>query len=639
MMTNDYNIHLNFLPFASDLPDFIIYRRLKQDPHEQRPADREIRAYSLPYDPANIEDRGNYWVSLKAYEGFEKCLISPMSNNHLTKWVLFQGLRQSAESKLKPEDVVVTGQGFINEIRFPLRKYNEGQEELIVQPYFLRVTRSFGFLVDFHFRLAEGVQYSRRVQQLSLSLDKHFKRNLDYYVDRISRIKKFVDERWSVLGSVILPGVDIPVKLSRNFQTVRADRLRSRVYVFTGDKDSKSQFTGLRDYGPLEPLKSAPLLLFVFREEDRQAARTLAMALKGSTRHGNFPGFSQLFKTELKIDSNPIVVEEFSVATAVRVLDRVRLANDVTVPIFVLPNKKSPGYFEHKAIFAKEGVATQVCTLPTIHDADALRWSISNIALQVFCKAGGLPWKVRATSDRSLIIGISQSHKIRKTKERTVVEKYFAFSVLTDNSGLFQKIQILGEGNDERTYLDQLKASLQEILNRNAADFNRIVIHTSFRLKRKEIDAIQAVVRGAKAKMGTNGCRFAVIKVNQKNRFFGSNPLVNSLVPYEGTLVRLGQGEYLVWFEGIFPDRTTVTKAFPGPTHVELLKVSDDAKISERELLQDLMNLSGANWRGFNAKSAPVSVFYCHLLANLVHEFHDHDLPMPAVEQLRPWFL
>jgi hypothetical protein len=54
--------------------------------------------------------------------------------------------------------------------------------------------------------------------------------------------------------------------------------------------------------------------------------------------------------------------------------------------------------------------------------------------------------------------------------------------------------------------------------------------------------------------------------VNHKSRFFGINRSVNSLVPYEATKVRLGPHEYLVWFEGIFPDKPNVTKAFPGPT-------------------------------------------------------------------------
>jgi len=70
-------------------------------------------------------------------------------------------------------------------------------------------------------------------------------------------------------------------------------------------------------------------------------------------------------------------------------------------------------YLAHKAVFTHSGVSTQVCTLGVIQDESALKWATANIALQVFCKAGGQPWKVRptATSERSLIIGISQSHK------------------------------------------------------------------------------------------------------------------------------------------------------------------------------------------------------------------------------------
>ena len=103
--------------------------------------------------------------------------------------------------------------------------------------------------------------------------------------------------------------------------------------------------------------------------------------------------------------------------------------------------------------------------------------------------------------------------------------------------------------------------------------------------------------------------------------------------------MKLGPGEYLVWFEGIFPDKPTVTKKFPGPTHLQILRVSDNSVLSDDIMLQDLVNLSGANWRGFNAKSAPVSVLYCQLVADLVHDFHERGLPLPAVKDIRPWFL
>jgi hypothetical protein len=209
---------------------------------------------------------------------------------------------------------------------------------------------------------------------------------------------------------------------------------------------------------------------------------------------------------------------------------------------------------------------------------------------------------------------------------------------MTDSSGLFKKIEILGESQEEADYLFKLEQNLRKVLAEIAGNFSRVVIHTSFKIKHREIDAIQKVIQNASTGEMSK-CKFAVVKVNSKSRFFGINCNVNSLVPYEASCVKLGPKEYLVWFEGIFPDRTTVTKAFPGPTHLQILRTNEDNAISDDILLQDLVNLSGANWRGFNAKSAPISVFYCHLVADLVHSFHERGLPLPAVENIRPWFL
>jgi hypothetical protein len=101
----------------------------------------------------------------------------------------------------------------------------------------------------------------------------------------------------------------------------------------------------------------------------------------------------------------------------------------------------------------------------------------------------------------------------------------------------------------------------------------------------------------------------------------------------------LSQNEYLIWFEGVFRDKPTVTKALPGPTHIQFLRGATENDIGHHIVLQDLINLSGANWRGFNAKSTPVSIFYCHLVADLIHDFHHHGLPLPEFEDLNPWFL
>ena len=55
--------------------------------------------------------------------------------------------------------------------------------------------------------------------------------------------------------------------------------------------------------------------------------------------------------------------------------------------------------------------------------------------------------------------------------------------------------------------------------------------------------------------------------------------------------------------------------------------------------LQDAINLSGANWRGFNAKAMPVSVYYAQLIARYLKEFESHGLAAVDVNTLTPWFL
>lgn len=639
-METKYEIKLNFLAIRGTLPSFSVYR-FPRDPSDQKPGEG-VYGFTLPISHG-AEDRSSYWVRFEPAPGFEMFAVDASDNNFLTRRALFSGLCRAVRSSLQETEYEIPRGGFVEELSFNFTEYDEGREQLTIQPYYLRDKHLFGWLADFHFRRREGVPFSRRIQQLSLSLDASFKRNLDYYLDRTSRVKKFLAQRRQLLENVVLPGASDPVESEADFTAVPAKRLRSKTYLFAGGRDSRSQFTGLRQYGPLESLSSPPTLLFAFRECDRQSARTLAMALQGSRKREryNFPGFEALFKSPISVDGDPIVLPDLTTESFAAALARVkdeRTREPSTIPVFVLPEGDDNGYLQHKAVFAHEGIPTQVCTTTIINDDYALKWAIANIALQIFCKAGGKPWKVRPSSDRTLIVGISQSHKTIDEQEHRRVEKYFAFSVMSDNSGLFQELRVLGDADSETQYLNELRKNLRTLLTERPKDFSQVVVHTSFRLKHKEIRAIEETVKEAAAQANRE-CRFAVAKVNHRNRFFGVNPDVNSLVPYEGTVARLGGGEYLIWFEGIFPDKKTVTKAFPGPTHVAFLRVSDVDAIADESLLQDLINLSGANWRGFNAKSAPVSIFYCHLVADLVHDFHLRGLPLPSVQDLRPWFL
>lgn len=638
---SDYLIHLNFLPVLGDLGAIRLYRKLQVTPQEARPADG-LMAYRLPLSLQDLDNWPTYWVSFEQKEGFDMFEGAATLNRSLATRILFRSLTDATRLTLPATQFHIPDNEFIEELSLVCRSHTEGNEELVVQPYYLHIKKQYGYLMDFHFRLAPATPFSRKVQQLSLSLDKTFRRNLDYYVDRSNKVQSFWSQYKHIFEGLHLPGTGIPIRLANDFVALPAERLRSKFYLFGSNKESRSQYSGLRDHGPLQPLTLPPRLLFIFREQDRQAARTLAMSLKGPKQRQkfSFPGFQALFKSELEIDGNPIILPELTRTSLTSALEHVkteRQRNLQILPVIVLPEGEDNGYMEQKALFSHAEIPTQVCTLRILQDQDTLKWAIANLALQLFCKAGGQPWKVRATHERSLIIGISQSHKMKTINEQRQVEKYFAFSVMTDSSGLFQKIQVLGESANQGDYLTQLRENLRLLLANSSGQFARVVVHTSFKLKHREIDAIQKIVQQAAETGGA--CKFAVVKVNHRSRFFGINRAVNSFVPYEATQVKLGRHEYLMWFEGLSADTPTVNKAFPGPTHLQFLRVSDEAAIPEHVLLQDLVNLSGANWRGFNAKSAPVSVFYCHLVADLVHDFHERGLPLPAVKDIRPWFL
>ncbi len=643
--SQSYGIDLNFLPVEGDIPNCVLYRRLQSSPQEERPAP-DAMLHKLPVAQSNVEGEWcHYWILAEQSTGFEAFEFQANLRLDITRGLLFRALTQSLVATQDSKTYILPRSPFVQEVSLVITTHPEGAELLVIQSYFLRAMRRVGFLVDFHFKLAPDVPFSRRVQQLSLSLDRNFRRNADYYLDRSKKIRHALELSWTVFEGLKLPGCNSSLRIGKRFARLRADRLQSKVYIFNGGRESKSQLSGLRDLGPLTTLQASPRLLFAFREQDRSAARMLAVGLRGQKRHGQFtfPGFSMLFKSDLQIDGNPIIVPDFSESTMESALTRARAEQSpstLLLPVFVLPEGEDDAYFLQKAMFSHSGLATQVCTLKVLKDEESLKWAIANIALQIFCKAGGQPWKVRPTAEGTLIVGISQSHKVETVNDEQHIDRYFAFSVLTDSSGLFQALKVLGDAADESTYVNELQTKLLDILRAEAERFKRVVIHTSFSLKRREMDAIQATVRQAAEESGQR-CKFAVLKVNQRSRFFGINSAVNSLVPYEGTRVELGHHEYLLWFEGILSDKPNVTKAFAGPTHVRFLRVSDDVieAAEERELLQDLINLSGANWRGFNAKSAPVSIFYCHLVAEFVQHFHERGLPMPAVQDLRPWFL
>jgi len=636
-MENGYNIALNLLPLSTQEFGYIVYRR-EYKGERREGVFSDLYRNTLPIDPnGDRENRAEYWISFEEADGLELCNVRQDFNHRLTQRFLFWLLKQRCSEQLREGDYKIQ-EKFRSNILFTIERHPEGNEVVWLEPYYLSATRKFGFLIDFSFMKNPNVPFSRRVQQLSLSLDKNSRRNSNFYIDRYEKLQKFMSLYSERLFSLSIGNVTIGIE--KSLQQLPAERLAVKKYVFANEVEGNSQFMGVKRYGPLEciPHKN-PKFYFVYHEKDRGYAQDLFLALKGKTYSSVFSGMESMFNVPFENENiTGRSIESYTEESLKDLMQEIKsIRNGVVLPVIHISSRQNPDdnriYHLAKGMFINEGIPLQFITLDTLKNRQGLKWSVSNIGLQMFAKLGGSPWKVRPRNEKCLIIGVGQCHDMDCNGR---ISKYYAYSVLTDSSGLYKDLKVLSRTSDRQDYIKDLQEKLKEIITAYKNEFTKIVIHTPFKIRRFELETIKKMLE----QFDTENIEFVVLKVNTVHKFFGYSLQVNSLVPYESTFVKLSPTEYIVWFEGLQYHNPTVYKLFAGPAHIEFYYESRSLRDDERkDYLQDTINLSGANWRGFNAKSLPVSIYYCKLVADFIKEFKALGYENFEIDNLNPWFL
>ena len=641
-MAQTYSVSLNFLPVTTESIFFTVYRK----PHSGEAKDffpEGVHKYSLPVGVEDLDERRFYWVSLTDAEGFESFECKTNYNQYLTRDFLHGRLVASCEA-VKASVIFSEESDFAGKrVSFTLDRYGEGDEIVWLRSYYLKSARQFGFLIDFHFRKKRDIPFSRRVQQLSLSLDSRGRENRNYYSDRYDKIGQFISKYFTEIFP--LPHDNEPIKIIDKLIRLDAKTLDKKRYVFCNGQTDDSQFMGIKQWRPFVRLEKMPTIFFIYRQQDRLLSLDLYHALRGETFPNIFPGTEKMFDFPLTPENlKGISVSDFRDEEMERVRDIVRskTTDGPVLVVLIAPwndedEEDSQEYFRAKHTFVSAQIPSQVVRRYTLEQDSRLKWSASNIALQAFAKLGGKPWTVEPKHGRCLIIGIGQSHREKYTDGKGHIEKYYAYSILTDSSGLFKELRVLGRSDDSANYLKQLKSSIQKIIEDHSDSYDRFVIHAPYKLRRLELDSIKDVLEGFEEE---DNHQFVVLKINSDNDFFGYSHTNNSLVPFESTYVSLAKDEFLVWFEGLQYHNPKVARRYSRPVHIEFYYANTTLSDNDRlEYLQDAVNLSGANWRGFNAKNLPVSIYYAQLIARFTKRFDELGLPEVSVDNLNPWFL
>ena len=634
----EQEIILNFFPLMDQ--DFVFTIFVKNISEANNTKDNNlIHEYKLPKDQSNPDSE--YIKYLVAFdqisEDFQPYECSLKTNFDLSKQYLFKLLESNCKSKLTKNDFTVRD-SFRKTIDFNILKYDFGCEIVWLEPYCLSITHQFGFLSGFHFRISEAQKLNRTILQKSLSLGPDGRENKNYYSDNFCKIDTFI----SKYADKVFP-LDAEngrsITISKTAYNINNHLLESKTYVFANGNKDRSQFQGIKQHGPLAPINQDSLLCFLYLPEDKQLSYDLYYALRGD-KFATFPGMQSMFKFSLeKSNIAGVPLASYNDADIDQAITKVKnlSAGRSVLPLLIFPwsrfNTTDVGtdtYYRVKHKFLLNRLPTQFVSRDKLCGWEGLKWSVSNIALAAFGKLAGKPWKLEPRNDKCLIIGIGQAHFISDGQ----IKRFFAYSILANSSGLYECIRTLSKSEDRDKYLSGLTKNIKAVIEDLSDRYDHFVIHTPFKLRRDEVSAIEDALNSIEGKT------IIVMKFNENSKYFGFSLHNNSMVPYESTCVPIGNKNYLVWFEGLQLHNPTIERRISRPMHVEITYESKELSLSEQQAyLQDAINLSGANWRGFNAKTMPVSIYYSKLIADYIGNFDRIGLSEINIDDLPPWFL
>lgn len=577
-----------------------------------------------------------FGVSNTAYEGSNLNVFNSFSNTDLTKWYLYNLLIDNCQKYSIPYHEYKKFQKCIDIV---LKTDNLGEEIISVTPTYVNSKKIFGFILSYRFNKKDNVEFSREIQKRSLSLDKNGNENKNYYIDKYNIITTFINKYFNTLLAFD------NINVSSLFLKITSSTLDVKNYQFANSNINNSQFQGIKTFGPYLPINmsdSIPKVCFIYRNNEKNYSYKLYHALYGKT-YSTFSGMDNMF--HFPLSKNTVLgegIDDFTIDNIKNVIQHIRgtYPTELIVPILIVPwskekasNEQQKLYFEIKHLFLTNNMTSQFISIDKIINDNILKWSVSSLAIQIFSKLGGSPWVVIPKTTNCLIIGIGQAYQ---KNEDSSIKKFFSYSILTDTTGLFKGIKILANTNDKEDYAINLSRSLKEIVSNYSDKYDSFVIHTSFRINKKDIKIIKSTLDEIKQNAKLN---FAILRFDDNHDYLCFDTSFNSLVPLESSKVELSPKNYLVWFEGQQYGQYTIRHRIGAPVRIFIDYPKELSHEKATDYLQDAINLSGANWRGFNAKSIPVSLLYAQLISHFISEFDKYKVGEINIETITPWFL
>ena len=319
-MTEPNKIALNFSPLKLNEFTFSLYRRKRKN-DEKKPKNETVFGSRLPENQGDT-DYISYWVSFLKFENSEEYEVTQDINPNLTKSFLLYAVKECITQKLKIDQFHIESRTKYKRIYFILQIHKEGKEAIWIEPYYLRRTKQFGFLIDFHFFKDKNLPFNRKQQILSLSLNSFGRSNTEFYSDKYKKIRLFAklyyNEIFKKTNWDFKPTVEIPYNI-----------LEQKTFLVQNNREVESQ-SKMRNIGPLIGLKDEINIFFLHKESERKLLATFYKQLQNE--------LEKIFKVKVKLNGH--LCKNISESEIEKLKDKILNAK-LTNPVVVVL-KKNP---------------------------------------------------------------------------------------------------------------------------------------------------------------------------------------------------------------------------------------------------------------------------------------------------------
>ncbi len=289
----------------------------------------------------------------------------------------------------------------------------------------------------------------------------------------------------------------------------------------------------------------------------------------------------------------------------------------------LIPTKENP-YYRARARLMSYGIPTQGVRDEHLRASqDALQWTLGPMALQIYAKVGGTPWRLPGTQsvDREILVGIGNALErpnLWSGAEQSRIVGITTFFLGDGSYMMGERLRSVPYGE----YFDELLKALRTSINAVAQEYAwkegdsvRIVFHIFKPIKHIEADVVAKLVES----FPQFKILFAFVTISTEHPWmlfrdvFERNGKTEVVLCERGDNLILDSHNCLLQIRGD-RDRPNRRQRPPYPVSIRVHEKSTYKDL--KFIAQQIHDFAFLSWRSFFPSETPVTVFYSSLIAS-----------------------